>query len=397
MQMVAGSRAWRLGSVVGLAAVLALSACSGEKEGSDTSTTASSGSDGCKQSASGAAQYEEVWRNTEKAFGLDQSEIPSIEICDVDTSKYKKEPTNGRYRVALAAQGPTNSWAVENEEAFKYRAKEQDVEVVYASANGDAAKQVDNIQQLTSQKPDAMVVVPMGSGITGQVRAAASQDIPVVLCSGQLGPDSGAVSTVTRDYTLQGTLWADWIAKQIGGKGKIAMLSGIAGVPTAEFPKAAAEKTFAEKYPDIEIVSKQYTDWSPTKAKTVAASLVPKDLDAIWSDSSFSAMGVYEAYAQAGRPVPPVTGDASNAFLKAVDGKDVKFALSPFPPDGQGARCLDVALDILHGESVPSFVNVEAPAITDQNMDEYVRKDCTDNLWVPPTLPDAVLRRLKLC
>lgn len=397
MQMVAGSRAWRLGSVVGLAAVLALSACSGEKEGSDTSTASSSESDGCKASASGAAQYEEVWRNTEKAFGLEQSEIPSIEICDVDTSKYKKEPTNGRYRVALAAQGPTNSWAVENEEAFKYRAKEQDVEVVYASANGDAAKQVDNIQQLTSQKPDAMVVVPMGSGITGQVRAAASQDIPVVLCSGVLGPDSGAVSTVTRDYTLQGTLWADWIAKQIGGKGKIAMLSGIAGVPTAEFPKAAAEKTFAEKYPDIQVVSKQYTDWSPTKAKTVAASLVPKDLDAIWSDSSFSAMGVYEAYAQAGRPVPPVTGDASNAFLKAVDGKDVKFALSPFPPDGQGARCLDVALDILHGESVPSFVNVEAPAITDQNMDEYVRKDCTDNLWVPPTLPDPVLRRLKLC
>ncbi len=395
--MVLGSRGWRLGSMLGLAAVLALSACSGEKEGSGSSTTASSGSDGCKASSSGAAQYEKVWRSTEQAFGLEQSEIPPIEICDVDTAKYKKDPANGRYRVALAAQGPTNSWAVENEEAFKYRAKEQDVDVVYASANGDAAKQVDNIQQLASQKPDAMVVVPMGSGITGQVRAAASQDIPIVLCSGVLGPDSGAVSTVTRDYTLQGTLWADWIAKQIGGKGKVAMLSGIAGVPTAEFPKAAAEKTFAEKYPDIDVVSKQYTDWSPTKAKTVAASLVPKGLDAIWSDSSFSAMGVYEAYAQAGKPVPPVTGDASNAFLKAVDGKDVKFALSPFPPDGQGARCLDVALDILHGKSVPSFVNVEAPAITSQNMDKYVRKDCSDNLWVPPTLPDAVLRRLKLC
>ena len=70
------------------------------------------------------------------------------------------------------------------------------------------------------------------------------------------------------------------------------MISGIAGVPTAEFPKAAAEKVFADKYPDIEIVSKQYADWSPTKAKTVAASLVSKNLDAIWSDSSFTALGV---------------------------------------------------------------------------------------------------------
>jgi ribose transport system substrate-binding protein len=402
MRTLSGSRKWRLGAVlIGLVAALALSACSSKKEGSSTSASSSSSggsSSGCKASATGKAQYDKVWRATEQTFGLDQSSsIPSIQICDVDTTKYKKSPTNGKYRIALAAQGPTNSWAVENEEAFKYRAQQENVDELYASANGDASKQVDNIQQLTSQKPDAMVVVPMGSGITGQVKAAAAQGIPVVLCSGVLGPDSGAVSTVTRDYTLQGTLWADWIAKQIGGKGRIAMLSGIAGVPTAEFPKAAAEKEFATKYPNIKIVSKQYTDWSPTKAKTVAASLVPKHLDAIWSDSSFSAMGVYEAYTQAGKPVPPVTGDASNAFLKAVKGKDVKFALSPFPPDGQGAQCLDVALDILHGKSVPSFINVEAPAITNENMDQYVRTDCTDNLWVPPTLPDAVLRKLKLC
>lgn len=395
-----GSRRWGLGLVLVLAVVLGLSACSSKKEGTGGggggTSTATSGS-GCKPSASGQAEYQQVWRQTEDAFGLSHSSIPSIKICDVNTAKYKKQPTNGKYRIALAAQGPTNSWAVENEEAFKYRAQQKNVDVLYASANGDASKQVDNIQQLTSQKPDAMVVVPMGSGITGQVQAAARQGIPVVLCSGQLPPNSGAVTTVTRDYTQQGTLWADWIAKQIGGNGRIAMLSGIAGVPTAEFPKAAAEKRFASKYPNIKIVSKQYTDWSPTKAKTVAASLVPKNLDAIWSDSGFSAMGVYEAYSQAGKPVPPVTGDASNAFLKAVQGKKVNFALSPFPPDGQATKCLDIALDILHGKTVPSFVNVAAPGITDENMSKFIQPQCSDNLWVPPTLPDAVLRKLKLC
>ena len=116
-----------------------------------------------------------------------------------------------------------------------------------------------------------MVVVPMGPGIVGQVKAATAQGIPVVACAGQLPDNSGVVSTVTRSYDLQGKLWAEWVAKQIGGKGRIAMISGIAGVPTAEFPKAAAEKVFADKYPDIKIVSKQYDDWSPTKAKTVAA------------------------------------------------------------------------------------------------------------------------------
>jgi ribose transport system substrate-binding protein len=173
------------------------------------------------------------------------------------------------------------------------------------------------------------------------------------------------------------------------------MLSGIAGVPTAEYQKTAAEKVF-EKYPDIEVVAKEYTDWSPTKAKTVAASLVSKDLDGVWSDSGISDLGVVEAYESAGKPIPPLTGDSSNAFLKAVDGKDVKFALSAFPPE-QSTQCLDVALDALAGKSVPNVVNVESDAFTDEQAGEFVRKDCSDDLWIPTSLSPALLKKLKLC
>jgi ribose transport system substrate-binding protein len=373
-----------------LAAIpLLISACGTERE----ETASSAGP--CAENSQAKASYESSWSSAEEQLGLSGLEPPDIELCDVDTSKFKKEPQDGRYRVALAAQGPTNSWALENEEAFKFHAEERDVDVLYASANGDATKQVDNIQQLASQDPDAMVVVPMGPGIKGQVQAAASQNIPVVLCAGRLEGDSGAVSTVARSYELQATLWAEWLVKQLGGKGRVAMLSGIAGVPTAEYQKAAAEKVFAQ-HPDIEVVSKEYTDWSPTKAKTVAATLVSKDLDGIWSDSAISDLGVVEAYESAGKPIPPLTGDSSNAFLKAVEGKDVKFALSPFPPE-QSTQCLDVALDALAGKKVPNVVNVEAEPFTHEQIDEYVRKDCSDDLWIPTSLPPALLKKLKLC
>jgi ribose transport system substrate-binding protein len=381
----------RLASTIAvLAAIpLVLAACGTEKE----QTASSAGP--CAENSQAKARYESSWTSAEKQLGLSGLKPPDIKLCDVDTSKFKKEPQNGRYRVALAAQGPTNSWALENEEAFKYHAKERNVDVLYASANGDATKQVDNIQQLASQDPDAMVVVPMGPGIKGQVQAAANQKIPVVLCAGRLEGDSGAVSTVARSYELQATLWAEWLVKQLHGKGRVAMLSGIAGVPTAEYQKAAAEKVFAQ-HPDIEVVSKEYTDWSPTKAKTVAATLVSKDLDGIWSDSAISDLGVVEAYERAGKPIPPVTGDSSNAFLKAVDGKQVKFALSPFPPE-QSTQCLDVALDALAGKKVPNVVNVAAEPFTNEQIDKFVRKDCSDDLWIPTTLPPALLKKLKLC
>ena len=373
-----------------VAVVLLVPACSSEKEES-----ASSGGGPCAQNSQANQRYDQSWASAQKQLGLSGLTPPDIKLCDVDTSKYKKEAENGRYRVALAAQGPTNSWALENEEAFKYHAKERNVDVLYASANGDATKQVDNIQQLASQDPDAMVVVPMGPGIKGQVQAAANQNIPVVLCAGRLEGNSGAISTVARSYELQATLWAEWLVKQLGGKGRIAMLSGIAGVPTAEYQKKAAEAVFA-KHPDIKIVSKEYTDWSPTKAKTVAASLIGKNLDGIWSDSGISDLGVVEAYQSAGKPVPPVTGDSSNAFLKAVDGKNVKFALSAFPPE-QSTQCLDVALDALAGKKVPNVVNVDSAAYTDQELDKYIRRDCSNDLWIPTSLPAALLKKLKLC
>jgi ribose transport system substrate-binding protein len=390
--MRVATRVTRIAVLAVAVPLLALAACSDEKESTTGST---GGGEECAQSSGAQEKYRQSWQTGAEQLGLEGIEAPEIELCDVDTAKFKKEPPEGGYRVAFAAQGPTNSWALENEEAFKFHAEEQGVEVLYASANGDANKQVDNIQQLTSQNPDAMVVVPMGPGITGQVRAAAAQDIPVVLCAGRLDGDSGAISTVARSYELQATLWAEWLAKQLGGKGRIAMLSGIAGVPTAEYQKTAAEKAF-EKYPDIQIVSKQYTDWSPTKAKTVASTLVGKNLDGIWSDSGISDLGVVEAYQQAGKEPPPMTGDSSNAFLKAVDGTGVKFALSPFPPE-QSMQCLDVALDALAGKPVPNVVNVEAPAFTDAEIDEYIRRDCSDDLWIPSSLPEPLLKKLKLC
>jgi ribose transport system substrate-binding protein len=374
------------------AIVLGVSACSSEKE---KSTASSGGGGACAENSQAKQANDKSWDSAQQQLGLSGLEPPAQKLCDVDTSKFKKEPQGGRYKIAFAAQGPTNSWALENEEAFKYHAKERKADVLYASANGDATKQVDNIQQLASQDPDAMVVVPMGPGIKGQVAAAANQKIPVVLCAGRLEGNSGAISTVARSYELQATLWAEWIVKQLDGKGNVAMLSGIAGVPTAEYQKAAAEKVFA-KHSGIKVVAKEYTDWSPTKAKTVAATLVGKDLDAIWSDSGISDLGVVEAYERAGKPVPPLTGDSSNAFLKAVDGKDVKFALSAFPPE-QSTQCLDVALDALAGKKVPNVVNVESDAYTDADIDKYIRKDCTDDLWIPTSLPPALLKKLKLC
>jgi len=384
---------------VGITLVMLTAACSSKREGSVGTASGAQSTEGCKGASAAQAEYTKAWSQAASEIGLSKLTPTQEKVCQVDTSKWKKAPKTGnRYRIAFAAQGPTNSWGLTSEEALKYEAKKKGVDVLYASANGDATTQVDNISQLASQNPDAMVVVPMGAGITGQVKAAAKQGIPVVLCSGRLDGDSGAVSTVTRQYELLGTMYADWLATKIGGKGQVAILSGLAGVPTAEFQKAAALKAFA-KYPGIKIVTTQYTQWSPTTAKKVAANLVTKypNLAGIWSDSGYGDLGVVQAYTEAGKKVPPLTGDANNAFLKAAQ-KDpsLQFALSSFPPE-QSMQCLDTALNVLAGKPVLDKNYIQSPSFTNADTAKYVRNDCSDNLQIPSSLPAPLLKTLKLC
>src|ERR1700727_1168498 len=80
-----------------------------------------------------------------------------------DTSKFKK---SGPYKIALAAQGPTNSWAALFDQEARYHVdqlgKDKVSELLYASADGNADKQVPEVEDLLSQNPDALILVPMG-------------------------------------------------------------------------------------------------------------------------------------------------------------------------------------------------------------------------------------------
>lgn len=348
----------------------------------------------CTSSAAANAAIAAVWKQGEKILGVPLLAPPKRTYCYVNTSKYKK---SGPYTVAFASQGPTNSWAASSDAYVRYAANQNHVKLVYASANGDATKQVSNVQDLLAQKPDALLIQPMSNAVQALIHRAAQSNIPVVVCTGQLPNTNDIVSTVNRDYTLNGTLFAQAIIKHLHGNGEVAMISGIPGVPTAELQYQAAKAFFA-KYPGIKIVTHQYDNWSPTQAKTIAASIVAKypNVKAIWSDSSFTDVGVAQAWAAAGKPIPFVTGDSSNGFLRVAKQYGMKFALSAYPPE-QCGQAVKVIVQILQGKPVLNQVPPQSAVYTDAELAKYYKPQCTDNLWVPSSLPAAILKQLKLC
>jgi ribose transport system substrate-binding protein len=374
---------------VAAAAALAFVAGVSQYAGASTGTD---GTDGGSENSLQAA-----WANDWALLGLENPglEATDLGITEVDTSEYQQE---GPYTIGFASQGPTNSWATIYDETLKAHAEELGVELAYAGADGREDKQVNDINDLLAQDIDALIVTPMGPAVTAPVERAAAQGLPVIICTGTVDTDQ-YVARVDRDNRLNGALYAEWIAHEIGYEGSIVMLKGIPGVPTATAREEGAKEVFAQ-YPDIEILDEQYTNWSPTEAKTIMEQLVTRfgdEIDAVWSDSGFGAIGTIEVYAERGLEVPPVTGEPINGFLKLADEHDVRFAAVGYPPT-HSATCLDAAVSALNGETLESFINVEVPIFDDTQIADYVEPECSDDLWLPAAnLSDELLAELELC
>jgi ribose transport system substrate-binding protein len=375
---------------------MALAACSSSSSSSTAATSTASAAPSSSAPATPDA-LSKAWANDWATLGITNPGITPTDrgIHAVDTSKYKK---TGPYTIAFASQGPTNSWATIYDEALKAEAKKLGVTISYAGANGKEDKQVNDINDLLAKKPDALIVTPMGPSVKAPIERAAAQGIPVIICTGVVD-STMTVATVDRDNRLNGALSAEWIAEKIGKKGSIVMLSGIPGVPTAETRKKAAEEVFA-KYPDIKILDSQYANWSPTDGKKIAEQQIVKfgkKIQAVWSDSGIQDIGVIQAFKAAGLPIPPMTGEPVNAFLKLAKANNVQFAAIGYPPS-HSAICLDTAVAALQGKSVSSFVNVDVPLFTNDQIDQWIKPACSDDLWLPAdSIPADVLKSLKLC
>lgn len=405
--MIGSSKRRRVVGAISLLAAtsLVLAACSSGDSTSSSEETSAATSDSATETAEEAPveaagssnELTTAWEQDWAALGLANPGLTPTDagIVEVDTAQYAKE---GPFTIGFASQGPTNSWAVIYDETLKARAAELGVTIEYAGADGKEDKQVNDINDLVAKGVDAIVVTPMGPGIKAPLERAAAAGIPIILCTGTVDTTVN-VSRVDRDNRLNGALGAEWVAKKIGGAGKIVMLPGIAGVPTAESRLVGANEVFA-LYPDIEILDTQYTNWSPTEGKTITEQLISKfgdSIDAIWSDSGLQDIGVIQAYNEAGLAIPPMTAEPLNGFLKLAKENNVEFAAIGYPPT-HSADCLNTAVAALEGKPVSSFVNVNVPIFTNEEIDDYVRMDCSDDLWIPAeALSDELLASLKLC
>jgi ABC-type sugar transport system substrate-binding protein len=276
----------------------------------------------------------------------------------VDTAEFAAEPP---YRIAAVVQGPTNGWGTIFDavmrDAFERSGMVDDL--LYVPWDFETENQVNGIDDAIASGVDAIMLTSLSrAGLSAAVDRAAAAGIPVVNCMAGVETDTWTAE-VSRDIPLMGYESAKAVAEELGGRGSVVMLHGIAGVDAAEFWKSGALEAFGE-YPDIEIVSEQYGNWSAADAINVMRTVIAQqgEIDAVWIGGMEMAPAVIDAFNEAGREVPFLAGtNPTNGFLRLAIENDLEFFAAPFPA-AASQLCVDTVLKVLAGEPVPRYQDV---------------------------------------
>jgi ABC-type sugar transport system substrate-binding protein len=266
-------------------------------------------------------------------------------------------------------------------------------QLIFTPNDGDANKEISAMEDAISQKPDAIVLDPLGSAaLVAPTARAMAAGIPVVLCANGIESDN-FVTRVDIDLYQAGYQAADGLAKSLNGTGNVIMFSGIAGVDAAETWKKAAEDAF-KQYPGIKVVATEYAQWSvaTSKEKTAAIMAANPQIDGVWAGGGEMALGAALAYQDAGKAQPKYGfANVLNGFLRLAKENQLTFTGVPDPPS-MSKLCLDTALDVLQGKPVKKFVNVaesmDGSAAYDQTqVDKYYVPELNDDFVPPAAVP----------
>lgn len=255
-------------------------------------------------------------------------------------------------------------------------------EYFITNADEKPEKQLADIDDLLVKGVDALIVYPtVADAIIPAIEKVFAQGIPVIVFGGNIGTDKLTCS-VQQDLLEFGRAQAKWLAEELKGKGKIVMLSGIAGNTTAEDRLAGAREIF-KKNPGIQILDHQYCDWSPPKAKSIMEAMIQAfpQIDGIWADSGLMSWPALQALKEARRPLVPSTGDQLNGYTKFLVANNVRGYAYPMTTMLSG-EAVKQAVKAAKGEKVDKIVYIKITGYGPDQIKQLTKPDLSDWYWI---------------
>ena len=153
---------------------------------------------------------------------------------------------------------------------------------VKTAANaGEQANQLQDLMTVT--KINALVIFPFESAaLTKPVAQVKAKGIYVTVVDRGLTDESAQDAYVAGDNTAFGRIPAEFIVKQLGGKGNVVAMRGIA--TTLDNERMDAFNAVLKGSPDVKLLDAKYANWNRDDAFKVMQDYLTrfKQIDAVW-------------------------------------------------------------------------------------------------------------------
>ncbi|MGW1652386.1 substrate-binding domain-containing protein [Streptomyces atratus] len=291
----------------------------------------------------------------------------------VDTAQYKKKGSGGVH-LCLSNAGVFNPWrqvGLKNMQAEAGLHKEI-TDFTVLDAQGKDDKQISDIQELAGQGCDVLIVSPNTTATLTPAVEQACGKVPVIVFDRGVETDCAVTFINPIGGYGYGAVAADFLVEKVKPKGKILALRISPGVDVLETRWSAAKVALDKS--GLDVVDVKFTDGDPAKTKAIVTDAITRngDIDGVWMDSGATSVAAVEAFEDAGKDVPPITGEDQQDFLQVWKEKKLT-AIAPSYPTFQWRTPIIAALKILKGEQVPKEWKLPQPTVTQDTLDQYLK------------------------
>jgi len=245
--------------------------------------------------------------------------------------------------------------------------------VIVTDANGAAAKQLADVENLVVRKVGAIIIVPIDEkAILPGIRKANTSGIPVIAITRI--PNANVVSTIAaKGDFANGKASGELLRTTLNGKGEIAVI----GLPYSLWRIDERERGLKDALAGsgIQIVARQTGTEQANVQDIVSGILVAHpNLAGIWCSFSNQVVGAADALRSANRRHVALTGiDADRAIIERIRSGWVTGTAAQFPIE-QGRLAAEAALKVLAGQPVAATYEVPVGLVTKANAAEMQRR-----------------------
>lgn len=287
----------------------------------------------------------------------------------------KEDAAKKELKIGFVMKTLSNPFFMTMEKGAKRAEAELGVKLVVQVGQEETSieQQIAIVENMIAQKFDAICIAPGGSKeIVPVLKKAQDAGIPIINIDNRVDAEAAKaaglkpIPYVGASNTDGGYLAGKYLAEQLQGKGKVAIIEGIQGVDNAEGRKNGAKKAFAE-YKDIQVVASQSANWKTEEGLNVMTNILQAnpDLNGVFCANDMMAFGAIQAIDPMGKSGKILVAaydalEQSNVYIK--EGKMISTVDQK--PDDQGYYGVKFAVDLINKKEVPTEYMVKLENIT---------------------------------